>query len=144
MPEPIPYEAISDLLVERVPEIRKAYEALLRWWGEVEDDLEDDDEDEGPGPHVVYGDVLNPFLIALLILDERTPQEEECLRRIFELLEDLAHHPDVHVQEVVAFTVLERLGGDKEVLKRARPYMSEVTMQFSREVEAFWHGGTSG
>jgi len=110
-------------LVDAVPELRSQYEQEVKWWGEEE-----------PGAHNIYGDLLTPHLISLLKSDE----QEDTLKRIFALLEKLANHEDVHVQEVVAFSVLEQLGGDKELLQKARRYMGPKTLQFSHEVEKSW------
>jgi hypothetical protein len=50
----------------------------------------------------------------------------------------LAHHDDVHMQELVAVTVCERLGDGRELLQKARKFMGPRTRQFSKEVEDFW------
>ena len=119
------FHNLGEKLVEAIPELRPQYEQELKWWG-----------DEEPGPHKIYGDLLTPYLVSLLNSDA----QEEILKRIFAFLEELANHEDVHVQEVVAFSVLEQLGADEQLLQKARKYMSPKTLQFSHEVEAFWGG----
>jgi hypothetical protein len=59
------------------------------------------------------------------------------LREIFEFIEELAKNQDIHVQEVVAWTVLEDLLGEN-LLERARAFMQPSTMVMSHEVEEFW------
>jgi hypothetical protein len=117
------YDNVAGALVEVLPELRAGYEAELRQWG-----------DEPPGPHVIFGDILNPYLLDLL----RSGRQEDTLRQIFQFLECLAHHEDIHIQELVAVTVCERLGDDVAALHMAHKYMGARTRQFSEEVEAFW------
>lgn len=126
-PAVITYENVSDALAEYLPELREAYEAELKWWG-----------DERPGPHVVYGDILNPYLNQLLRSDQ-----EAALQHVFAFLEMLALSEDRRVQEIVAVTVCEHLGNDDELLRRARRYMGPATLKHSDDVEKFWKGDTS-
>lgn len=116
----ITYDNLGEKLVEALPELRSAYEAELREW-----------VSDKPGPHVIYGDVLNPHLLALL----ESGGSEETLCRIFAFLERLANHEDVHVQEVVAVTVVARLLGNKALLNRARQCMGAATLRISHEME---------
>ncbi len=129
------YDNVVEALMEAVPELRVGYEAECRQGG-----------DEPPGPHVIFGDVLNPYLLNLLSSD----RQDAALRQVFQFLEHLANHEDIHIQELVAVTVCERLGDDPKILHRAYKYMGARTRQFSDEVEVFWGrtaprtDGTSG
>jgi hypothetical protein len=131
----IHYDNVVEALMEAVPELRVGYEAECRQGG-----------DEPPGPHVIFGDVLNPYLLNLLSSD----RQDAALRQVFQFLEHLANHEDIHIQELVAVTVCERLGDDLKILHRAYKYMGARTRQFSDEVEVFWGrtaprtDGTSG
>lgn len=116
------FENIGEKLVEVVPELRESYELELELWGT-----------EQPGPHIIFGDLLNPYLISLL----ESPNQQ-ILKQIFTFLEQLANHEDIQVQEVVAVTVCERLGNNPEWLSKARQYMGKTTLRFSHEIEAFW------
>ena len=116
------FENIGEKLVEVVPELQQSYELELEWWG-----------NEQPGPHIIFGDLLNPYLISLL-----ESHNQPILKQIFTFLEQLANHEDIKVQEVVAVTVCERLGDNLEWLSKARQYMGKTTLQFSQEIEAFW------
>ena len=118
----ITYENVLEKLVEYVPEVKEAYEAELKWWGA-----------ERPGPHVVYGDVLNPYIDRLLQAGDQT-----ALRRVFSLLEVLSSSEDVRVQEVVAVTVCEHLGSDQQKLAQAKRFMGRATLKISDDVEKFW------
>lgn len=117
------YEDLGDVLIEAVPELGPTYESEVKDWPPGE-----------WGAHLIYGDLLNPYLICLL----DRPDQEDVLGRIFALLERLTNQDDVRIQEVVAVTVCERLGSDKARLRRAQKYMGETTLKFSHEVEAFW------
>lgn len=119
----IRYDNVVEALVEAVPELRPCYEAERRQWGT-----------EPPGPHVIFGDVLNPYLLDLL----GTGRHGTKLHQVFQFLEQLANQKDVHIQELVAVTICERLGDDPQILHKARTYMGARTRQFSDEVEAFW------
>jgi hypothetical protein len=120
------YGTLASRLLDAVPELKSRYEAELRWWGE-----------ERPGPHIVYGDVLMPYLIPLL----EAQGGAQTLERIFAFLELLARNEDLHVQEVLQMTVLERLGDSRQWLDRAREFMGERTLQLSHEIEGFWGRG---
>jgi len=111
-------------LLNAIPELTDAYKELLAWWGGGEE----------PGQHVIFGDVLNPFLLGLL----ESMSNEELLIRVFNLLDTMAIDEDIRVKEVVVVTVLERLGDDKVLLERARLYMKPNTRKLSDEVEKFW------
>jgi hypothetical protein len=117
------FDDLNDLLVSRVPELREEIEAVRQWWAP-----------ELPGQHIIYGDILNPYLVKLL----ETRADDQRLQELFALLEELAKNPDDHVKEVVGVTVLEHLGGNKERLAKARRFMGPATLALSDEIERFW------
>lgn len=123
------YATLEEALMEATPELTEGYLELKEEWG-----------DEEPGPHIVFGDVLNPVLLRLLEAGDGTDKTESMLRRIFALLERMARNDDLKVQEVASTTVLDRLGGDAEALGAARHYMGDATKRLSEEVERFWNG----
>lgn len=129
MPDGLTYEMLTRTLVEAVPELGERVETMRREW-----------VGETPGPHVVYGDLLNPYLLQLLASPEATTGEVAPLHRIFALLERLARDGNPRVQEVVSTTVIERLGSDPSLLTIGRRYMGEATRRFSDETEHFWNG----
>jgi hypothetical protein len=116
------YSNLSEKLLEVAPVLREAYEEERKIW------------EEEPGPHIIYGDILAPHIISLLESGGRS----EDLRQIFRFLEELAGHPDIHVQEVVAFSVIERLTDNSQWLDRAYEYMGPKTREIVREVKEFW------
>jgi hypothetical protein len=119
------YEELVPLLLDRVPELRSNHAKEREW---MREDL---------GPHVAFGDLLNPYLISLL----ESGSSDETLSRIFAFLEELAGDERKLVQEVVALTVCERLTDSEIWLTAAWPYMGPRTRQFCKEVAKYW--GTS-
>jgi hypothetical protein len=130
MASKLSYPTLGRHLLDAMPELEERYDFLIREW-----------EGETPGPHVIFGDALNPLLLDLLGSNEAVAIHEMLLRRVFGFLELLARHPDPRVQQVVSTTVCERLGDDPRVLARARPFMGERTRELSREIEEFWSNG---
>jgi len=124
MSEPVrvTYENAADKLVESLPELKESYQAELEWWGT-----------DRPGPHIIYGDILNPYIDRLLQAGGETG-----LRRVFAFLEALSQNEDARVQELVAVTVCEYLGNAPKKLQMAKRFMGPATLKISEEVERFW------
>lgn len=123
--EQITFQNMNEKLIEVVPELKECYKKELKWWG-----------NEKPPVHVLYANLLNMYLMKLL----ESGNKEEILKRIFGFLEILANNKEKHVQEVVTVTVCEKLLDDKGLLKKARKYMGQKTLYFSKEIEKFWYG----
>jgi hypothetical protein len=122
MHAPIGYGSLSRELGRRIPALRNEVEReFVRAGG------------EDPGPHVVFGNVLVPWLEGLLA----RPGTDAGLALAFQLLEDMAENPDLRVQEVVQMTVCEDLGASPELLMRARALMWPATRELSLQIEAF-------
>ncbi len=94
---PPEYASLNDELIEVVPEIRKAYEDLLRRYG----------GDQIPGPHIVFADILSPHLAQLARRRDATR-----LRSIFGLLERFARHENSDIGDVIALSVIAPLVDD--------------------------------
>lgn len=119
-------EELPGLLLLAIPEIDAA--GRRREW---EDAVE-------CGAHVVFGDFLNPLLLSLLTTDADALNNRTILERAFSFLEVLANSENRSVRDVVKVTVCERLGDDRDILRRARAYMGLKTMSLSHEVEREW------
>lgn len=115
------YSTLIEDLLTAVPELKDSYSKYIEWWGEG-----------APGPHVVFGDVLDPFLLRLL----SNPQPDHLLQRIFAFLEDMGSSEEL-VQEVLVVTVLERLSDDPKILEAARPLMGPTTRRLLEEMETW-------
>lgn len=112
------YNNIVNNMLMAIPEVRPVFEKELEWWSEVL-------------PHIVFGDVLNPYLLELL----KSDKEIDALKRIFDFFEQMANCNDEKVQNVLAVTVLERLGDEKTILNTATKYMGKQTKVISNDVE---------
>ena len=82
---PVRYADLNRELLERVPEIFQGYAQLKAMW----------DGDE-PGPHILYEDLLVPFLTTLL-----STGGEIALVTVFAFLEELAESNDQEVRNVL-------------------------------------------
>jgi hypothetical protein len=114
------YFEMIPLLLERIPELRVQYGKELEWWG-----------GEHPGPHVVYGDLLNPLLVELL----NRNGDEALLRRVFSLLEELSKSEEDGVKDVVGVTVIQYLLGERDLIEKARRYMGPETLIIAGELQ---------
>jgi len=65
------------------------------------------------------------------------PQNQQILKRIFVLLDEMALSNDTDVVNVLNVTVLERLGDDPNILKEAFKYMSPKLQNMSDEMEEY-------
>jgi hypothetical protein len=119
------YDNLNDWLVALVPERRDVYEGL--------DELFEDDP---IGPHVAYGDVLNPYLTQLL----NEGGHDEILTPIFAFIEKLAQHDDERVVNVIWVTTVEHLLGwlTGDALRRAIAHMGPTTRSIAREMASMF------
>lgn len=118
----INYANVSEALVVNLPELLGQYEDLLKdWAGEV------------PGPHIVYGDILNRHIDSLL-----RKNDDAALRRVFAFIEVIANSSDTRVRDVVGATVCDYLGGYPDKLSRVRPHMGRATRHISDSIEEFY------
>jgi hypothetical protein len=90
---------LNRMLVRRFPALVDGYLEAKRLWG-----------GEEPGPHIVYGDVLVPFIRATLAQEASADQ----LGAVMEFLEELSTAADSDVLDVVVTSVLEPLLAQKE------------------------------
>ena len=113
------YETASEKLIEFVPELNEAYRRELDWWGS-----------ETPGPHVIYEDILNPYVDRLL-----ESGDDAALRRVFNFIELLATAEDARLHDLVAVALLESLAADGLRTRQARQYMGPATRTILRKVQ---------
>jgi hypothetical protein len=113
------YKPANEALVSRLPELRAAYDAMTASW------------DEEMGPHIVYDEILNPYLTRLLESGDEASETE--LRRVFGVLEDLLVGEDAYAAGAVATTVGEYLESDRELLQRARLFMGPRMAEQTRD-----------
>ena len=114
------YDELVSELLDSVPELNKRFINEMDWTSTSKS-----------LPHIVFGDVLNPFLLEEL----SNTNNIKLLNRIFIFLETMALSEDKNIRDVLTDTVLERLGDDKEILKKARVLMGNETLKLSHDVE---------
>jgi len=113
-------------LLELLPYLKVEYESDLEIFG----------SEYSRRFHSVYGQLLNPLLVQLLKDSDWSSNQELYL--IFDLIESLSSSGDPEAEELVAVTICERLGDEKEILRRARQLMGPTTSKLSHEVEVGW------
>ena len=126
--QPLTYNTLNDALVEAVPELVPEYRKLIgQWDGEI------------PGPYIVFGDILVPFVFARLKASDATFGEKDILRRIFLFLEKMALSDDEMIRDVVSVGVCEQISGEsREMLSKARRYMLPETFNLSHRMAVYW------
>lgn len=115
------YHELETQLIEILPEAQSEYREFIRDWG------------DDPMLHVLFGDLLCSRWGHLF----GPPEDEIRLRRVFELVEQMATHPDDAVQNVVAVTICEYLSG-WNYLARAWKYMGEWTKPIAHRMAVAW------
>ena len=112
------YDEVSDLLVKEIPELATPYRELLDYWG-----------DERPGPYIVYGELLNPYI------DEQLREgNAEASQRAFRLIENLLLSLDPRVWEMASVEICEHIVSKNNIWAKARPFMGEVTQRRCEEI----------
>jgi len=66
----VEFEGMNDLLASRAPELRQEIDEVRRWWAP-----------DVPGQHIIYGDVLNPYLKKLLQAGGNDERRRELFTR---------------------------------------------------------------
>jgi hypothetical protein len=82
---------LNQILIRKFPYLLEKYLSEVSW-----------QEGDDTGSHVVYGDVLRPYLSECISMNR-----EQEIQSIFDFLEELLVHGDKYVDEVVCFSVLE-------------------------------------
>lgn len=106
-------EFVLKLLIEKFPNLQKE---LL-------------DYDENPiFLHLVFGDVINPYIEKCIQL-----KKDAELVRVFSVIDDLLPNSDIYFQEVILFTVLERLVDNKSNWAYIQRFLGNHTKQLMNE-----------
>src|SRR5882762_10559517 len=110
----VTYESVGDALIAQFAELTAPYEDMLKWWGA-----------EKPGPHVVFGELLNPFVDRLV--------EHRLLARAFEFIERLSCSKDARVRDLVATTICAHVVSNPQTLRRSQMLMGNSTRKQCQE-----------
>ena len=114
--------AIKEFL-EKIPEIQEQY---IR---QCKENLIDNTD----GAHVIWSLGLVPCIIEMLREHEIN---KNALLKSFDFFEQMATS-DEDVRELLLYSVLEKLGDDKEVLNTSITLMGRNTLKYSEQVENF-------
>lgn len=114
--------AIKEFL-EKIPEIQEQY---IR---QCKENL----IDNADGAHVIWSLGLVPCIIEMLREHEIN---KNTLLKSFDFFEQMATL-DEDVRELLLYSVLEKLGDDKEVLNTSITLMGRNTLKYSEQVENF-------
>ena len=91
-----------------------------------------------PSPHVLYGSVLNPYVIDLFRFDSDSSE----LHRVFVYFELLACSDDEEVRNLLQVTLLEPLWCNKDIYIRAQKYMHKMTKQINNQIKSYFETPT--
>lgn len=105
--------SLSELLLERVPELTGLLEREAAFWGQH--------GISSLGPDTIFSTVLAPFVIELLKCDDENA--DDILRRVFALLEELAHSDDDDALSAVDVSFGEELIAETAALNSAKKFM---------------------
>jgi hypothetical protein len=122
-PQQLSYSELNAELVRRFSDLGPGYGRLKDMW-----------EGEEPGPHIVYGDLLVPYVTALLESGTGSP----LLESVFSFLEELLQNEDAQVRDLVGASVLEPLNQPPALRQQARRHMRPMTLALSEQVEEAW------
>lgn len=114
--------AINDYL-KKVPEVQEQFEKQCK------ERLIDDTD----GAHVIWSLGLIPCVIELI---KDNKKNKSVLQRTFAFFEEMASS-DEEVRELLLYSVLEKIGDDKEILNISMALMGKNTLKLSQQVENF-------
>lgn len=113
------FDTVVEELIKEIPEVKPFYDMVLKQW-----------HGEEPWESIIFSDVLNPYLIKLLEINE----DRELISRIFDFLEKMATNDEFLVKNLLLeFTVLERLSKDDTILAKSMEYMGKETKRVCDE-----------
>lgn len=105
-------------LVRAIPGIAPSYQQEVEW-----------QEGDETGSHVVYEDVLAPYIPQAAGAGDRDGLDE-----IFGFIEQLLETGDGYAEEVVALSVLEALGQEEKIRNACLPFMKTKTKKLFSEL----------
>lgn len=103
-------------LLKSIPEIKEKYEEETSW-----------QEKDETGSHTVFGNVFTPYLLSC-----GENKDFENLKKCFDFIEDILLANDEYSEEVIAFSVLERIYD--ETGKNYEKFMKARTRKLFEEI----------
>ena len=110
---------LNQFLVASFPELKHAYDEEVRW-----------QEGDDTGSHVVFGDVFTPHLEKLIVA-----KNEDKLKIVFNFIEEILTINSKYCDEIIAFSVLEKLFDNIEYIRYSRKFMKKKTLQICEELK---------
>ena len=110
---------LNRLLISKFPELEREYHEEVDW-----------QEGDETGSHVVYGDVLTPYIEKIII-----QQNNAEIQKVFAFIEEILTRNEKYSDEVIMFSVLERLMLDKEQFQSCKKYFGKYTEQIIKEMQ---------
>lgn len=109
---------LNQLLINRFPELKQKYYDEVFW-----------QEGDETGSHIVFGDVFSPYIEKILIENKVVE-----LEKIFKFIEEVLSKHEEYSDEVILFSVLERLMCNKEQFEKCKKYLGKWTCQIIKEI----------
>lgn len=110
---------LNQLLINKFPELEKEYHEEVDW-----------QEGDETGSHVVYGDVFTPYIEKNII-----QQNDAEIQKVFVFIEEILTRKEKYSDEVIMFSVLERLMLDKEQFQSCKKYWGKHTEKTIKEMQ---------
>ena len=109
---------LNNIFNTAYPELKSEYEEEVCW-----------QEGDDTGSHVVFGDVFTPYIERLL-----NDRDEVKTEKAFSFIEKILDMNDRYCDEVIAFSVLEKLMDDLESIESVKKIMGEKTQKICKEL----------
>lgn len=110
---------LNRLLIDRFPELEKKYHDEVDW-----------QEGDETGSHVVYGDVFAPYIEKNIVQQNNTE-----IQKAFAFIEEVLARSEKYSDEVIMFSVLERLLADKNQLQSCKKFWGKYTEQTIKKMQ---------
>ena len=110
---------LNRLLIDKFPELEKEYHEEVDW-----------QEGDETGSHVVYGDVFTPYIEKIIIQQNSAEMQKVCA-----FIEEILVRNEKYSDEVIMFSVLERLMLDKEQFQSCKKYLGKCTEKTIKEMQ---------
>ena len=112
-------QQLNRLFVDRFPELRDAYHEEVDW-----------QEGDETGSHIVYGDVLVPYIEKAI-----AEKADLALSRAFNFIEEVLQLHENYSDEVIMFSVLEPLIYNDQQLQCCKKYFGGYTEKIICEIQ---------
>ena len=109
---------LNTLLISTFPELEKEYYEEVDW-----------QEGDETGSHIVYGDVLAPYIEKNIM-----QQNDAEIKTVFAFVEKILLRNETYSDEVIMFSVLERLLSDKEKFEYCKKHFGKCTEKIIKEM----------